>query len=160
MRRWILVATLAVLPLLLAASVVVNLLFATDVVGGSGGLDLDAYGAGVAEGFGQCDAGQDPDREVVPLETTVAGVTRIAGTTWLAGTTDFAYGYGVGFTACEFATRGITVGRDEGYDDGYAAGYDKGDLDGYDRGYGEAQVVCEDLLYALNRRGIDFSYDC
>jgi len=154
------VAALSLLPLYLAASVVVNVLFATNVIGGDGGLNLDAYGAGVAEGFADCDAGQDPDREVVSLETKVSGNSRIAGTTWFAGTTDFAYGYGIGFTACQFINTGIKAGREEGYRDGYDAGYDKGDLDGYDRGYADAQVLCEDLLYKLRREGITISYSC
>jgi hypothetical protein len=151
MRKQIVIGVLLSLTLLAVASVVLNGLLATDVIGADEEFDLNAYRAGVQEGYGECQAGNSIDTEILPIKTTIAGEE------WVLGTTDFAYGYDVGFTSCQLES----IGYDAGYSDGYADGDYNGYSDGYDFGYGDGQRdFCHDLVRTFNEAGIPLPFDC
>ncbi|HXF50917.1 MAG TPA: hypothetical protein VNM43_04475 [Dehalococcoidia bacterium] len=146
---------MAVAILLLAVSTTFNGLLATGVIGGGDGFDVNAYRAGVQEGFGDCLGGKEPDATILLHKTTVAGEE------WLYGTTPFAFGYDVGFTACQFEQAGHQQGYDEGYDDGYSEGSDSGYLSGYTDGYSDGQVdLCQAIVTTYNYYGIALPVDC
>ncbi len=147
------IASVAVL--LLAVSATFNGLLAAGVFDRGKSFNVDAYRAGIQEGYGDCLGGRDPDREVL------AGRTHVGGEEWLYGTTHFAYGYDVGFTACQFESSGYDQGYDEGYTSGYEDGYSDGIDSGYLTGYGDGQEdLCQAIVTVYNSYGIPLPVDC